>query len=71
VDRSTNSSNNPQRLRRPKGAHRPKRNPSVDTSKNIQNASGPLGFISIGSCPNVLIVAARWFDITTLKSCKA
>ena len=41
---------------------------SVDTSKNIQNVSVALGFISIGSCLHVLIVAARWFDITTLKS---
>jgi hypothetical protein len=40
----------------------------VDTSKNIQNALVALGFISIGSCLHVLIVAARWFDITTPKS---
>jgi hypothetical protein len=42
---------------------------SPDTSKNIPNASVAREFISIGSCLHVLIVAAPWFDITTLKSC--
>jgi hypothetical protein len=37
---------------------------SPDPSRNIPNALAR-EFISIGSCLPVLIVTARWFDITT------
>jgi len=68
VDRPTNCSKDRQGLRRFKDIHRPKRNPKrgyiKKTYRMIQLLSD---LFSIGSGLHVLIVAARWFDIATLK----